>query len=123
MKPLDLQVNMNTIIEVSRVQGERNAREFIQQRNIDDKAILEARLRTEQVNQAAESTASGALTDTEKHFGAKTDAEIEADEFNKDQPKKDEKDDQHENSEDNESNDDRFVEDTDPSDGHINMYA
>ncbi|RME88738.1 MAG: hypothetical protein D6767_09680 [Candidatus Hydrogenedentota bacterium] len=79
VKPLDLQVNINSLVEVSRLEGDRHARETDRQRHIDKQNIQDAIKQDQRVNQKEESAETGKLSDTEKHFGVKTVLEDEAD--------------------------------------------
>ncbi|GEM_PF-3276040 len=58
MKPLDLQVNMNSLLRYSQDQGVENIRGVVHQMEIDEKAILDARKSNEKINENKESEKS-----------------------------------------------------------------
>ncbi len=58
MKPLDLQVNMNSLLRYSQDQGVENIRGVVHQMEIDEKAILDARKANEKINENEESEKS-----------------------------------------------------------------
>ena len=72
IKPLDLQVNINSLFEISRHEGDRRAKESDQMRQMDEKTIQEALKKNERVEKSAQSTDSNKTKGTEDHFGAKT---------------------------------------------------
>jgi len=77
VRPLDLQVNMNSLIETSRDQAARQAT-ILQEQRVMDGHIVDDSLKSQQkVNKSDKPAASEQLDDTEKHFGTRTEAETE----------------------------------------------
>lgn len=79
VRPLDLQVNINSVVETSRAQSVKHSLAAEQQRSIDHQSVEDARNREKMVNQTEKPTTQEKLSDKEKHF-AKTEAEIENEE-------------------------------------------
>lgn len=77
LRPLDLQVNMNAVMETSRDQGLKMANMLQEQRVIDQDIIEDAKNREKMVNKAEKADSGEKLEDSEKHFGNKTAAETE----------------------------------------------
>lgn len=124
VRPIDLQVNMNTIFEVSRREGDRMARETGRQRDKDRQAIEAARQRSRQINQTAESDADPKMSDTEKHFGTRSQIEDEAKYFTENSRKRyGRKSDRDQASEDDASDEDNNPNYSDDDSHHINTYA
>ncbi len=80
VKPLDLQVNINALHNITRQEGERMARETVDRRNMDHTTIAEAKRQSQVIEESAESEFSSFIKDTEEHF-ARTRAEQNAEEF------------------------------------------
>jgi len=77
VRPLDLQVNMNSLIETSRDQASRQAIVSQEQRAMDAHIISDATHGQHKVNKSSEAAQFEKLEDTERHFGNKTEAETE----------------------------------------------
>ncbi|MDH4262627.1 MAG: hypothetical protein OEV78_06250 [Spirochaetia bacterium] len=77
VRPLDLQVNINSLIETSRDQASRQATTMQEQRVMDGHMIDDAILNQQKVNKTNAPTDNEELQDTERHFGNKTEAETE----------------------------------------------
>lgn len=77
VRPLDLQVNMNTLLETSRDQGVRQTLAAQEQRSHDNQAVEDAKTREKMVNKTPKPEEQEELEDKEKHFGNKTEPELE----------------------------------------------
>lgn len=77
VRPLDLQVSINSLMETSRDQASRLATEAQEQRTMDGHIIDDALHRQHTVNKTNAPGGSEKLEDTERHFGNKTEAESE----------------------------------------------
>jgi len=109
VKPIDLQVNMQSVMQASKAQGVKQAAAVSELRLHDAHNVEDSKKRSEKVNETPKSEASAKLKDTEDHYGNKTEAEIEQEYSDrKEKKKKDEK---------------QAEEETDENDGHINFLA
>ncbi len=77
VRPLDLQVNINTLLETSREQSVRQTLAAQEQRTLDNQAVEDAKNREKMVNKTPKPEEQSELEDKEKHFGNKTEPELE----------------------------------------------
>jgi len=77
VRPLDLQVNINSLIETSRDQASRQASLSLEQRTMDGHMIDDAILNQQKVPKSDKVQPGEKLEDTERHYGNKTEAETE----------------------------------------------
>jgi len=77
VRPLDLQVNINSLIETSRDQGSRLATLMQEQRTMDGHMVDDALSNEHRVNKTDKPASTEKLEDSERHFGNKTEAETE----------------------------------------------
>jgi hypothetical protein len=77
IRPLDLQVSINSVIETSRDQAAKLATLMQEQRTIDGHMVDDAKHKSRIVNGTPKTDKLEKLDDTEKHFGNKTEAELE----------------------------------------------
>ncbi|MES0490966.1 MAG: hypothetical protein ABUK01_13295 [Leptospirales bacterium] len=109
VKPLDLQVNMQSVMETSKAQGVKQAAAASEQRLLDERNVEDSKKRGQKVNETPKSESSPKLKDTEDHFGNKTEAELEQEYSDRKQKKKSDKN--------------KSEEKTEKNDGHINFLA
>ena len=109
VKPMDLQVNMQSVMETSKAQGVKQAAAASEQRLHDAHNVEDSKKRSEKVNETPKSETSPKLKDTEDHYGNKTEAELQQEYSDrKEKKKRDEK---------------KADEEDDKNDGHINFLA
>jgi len=77
IRPLDLQVNINSMMEISKHQGVKESLAVEQQRSIDQQSIDDAKHRDKMVNASSRPDTSEELKDREGHHGSKTEPELE----------------------------------------------
>ncbi len=78
VRPLDLQVNINSLNEVSRVEGEKLAHDASLKRHTDEKIIKDNILRESRVEQVGETEIKSNVKEHAEHFGNLTGEEIDA---------------------------------------------
>ncbi|MCB1200781.1 MAG: hypothetical protein KDK41_09060 [Leptospiraceae bacterium] len=76
IRPLDLQVNINALLEITKHEGDRHSREEIQRRSSDKKIAESASRKVRSVTPAEEAEIRPDLKDTHPHFGELTEQEI-----------------------------------------------
>lgn len=117
VKPLDLQVNINSLIEVARSEGDKHTREIDRQKQIDQNNVRDAVKKEQRVHEKGEAAEMGKLDDTEKHFGTRSVKEDEVDYLMRNRKKK------HNSSEKEQKNEESNENKTDEEDGHFNFIA
>ncbi|MDH4200145.1 MAG: hypothetical protein OEV66_07165 [Spirochaetia bacterium] len=77
VRPLDLQVNINSMLETARDQGMRQANLVDAEKVMGNQIIKESRQSEKQVNKTDKVEFEEPMEDSERHFGTKTEAEME----------------------------------------------
>lgn len=81
LRPLDLQININSLNEISRLEGERVAREFFVRRQNELELQKEATIKETQVRESPETAVKHDVEKNAPHFGALNEEEVEVQEF------------------------------------------
>jgi len=91
VKPIDLQVNIQSLIETSRDHGARQATILQEQRLKDLHNLEDGEKKNREVNSSAKSERNEPLKDNQEHFGNLTESELENEHSRKQEKKHHEK--------------------------------
>lgn len=75
VKPLDLQVNFNALLELTRHEGNRHLRDDIRQRMMDRKIEENTKRNDNRVQESGATETNSKTDDAQKHFGLLTEQE------------------------------------------------
>ena len=104
IRPLDLQVNINSMLETSKTEAMKQSMAAQEQRIHDERSQQESKNRENMVNASEKADVPDNLKDTDSHFGAKTESEME-EEFSRDNQKKKRSDSEHKKPDEHSSGD------------------
>ncbi|MCS6984908.1 MAG: hypothetical protein NZM25_07285 [Leptospiraceae bacterium] len=81
LRPLDLQIHINSLNEITRLEGDRMARETLMRRQGEEELVRDAQLRENQVAQTPETAVKHDVEKHSSHFGVLNEEELEVQEF------------------------------------------